>query len=177
MADFTTGLCNIQLEAETGGVRLEIIILQRRANTVGPDIRPLSDYCLDDDTWSNHGEKKINWSLVLQNGKLGPQNCKIWKIITILQHLVNFLYTHPCWIIGGKDERRWRVASGWEGGRLSLGWRCGLKRRKYKNNCFIIRLASTEFYINFNISLGCTIRIQVTPETSWKTMKEKNTYC
>lgn len=46
----------MQLEAKTGGVRLEII-LQRRANTVGPDIRPLSDYCLDDDTWSNHGKK------------------------------------------------------------------------------------------------------------------------
>ena len=84
MADFTTGLCNIQLEAETGGVRLEIIILQRRANTVGPDIRPLSDYCLDDDTWSNHGEKKIN-KLIFSASKrqIGPSK---------LQNLENYNY-------------------------------------------------------------------------------------
>ena len=46
--------------------------------------------------------------LVLQNGKFGSQNNKIWKIWTILHHLVNFLSCHPYLIIEGKDEIRWK---------------------------------------------------------------------
>ena len=77
MTDSTTGLRNVQLEAKTEGLGFETIILQGRGKTVGPDIRPLSDYYLDDDDWSKHGKSLKKKSLVLRNGKLDPKNRKI----------------------------------------------------------------------------------------------------
>ena len=93
-----------------------------------------------------------NWSLVLQNSKLGPRNSKIWKIFTIFHHLSLLNYRGKGW----NEIRVWGAERGMGGFRVKI---VGEKEKKYKNCRFLIRLAAIGLRQFEHICPEFTIRI------------------